>query len=687
MPVENSMNIGIRPASPAQKAGATEGVQRRGDGSGASQAFSPKTNVSIQNAVNDMAGILAKISSNQSESVEAMPETIQKLVQNVMKEAFSLEETLAQGLGSTLESQRFSLDQLTSLSRMLSQLGTLAEKNMPAGASAEMQTLLTNLKASVNAEGAGLEPVLLTKVAFELLDGKSASELPQQLQQLLAALQPQGQTTSYPTESSSSLGFLKQLVEYMMPRPATTTASAQQGNAPASNAAQPGSVVQTGNAMQPGDAASATQQGSATVQTAQAGQNLANAGGQTVANGQTGAQAGTNAMPTGSAQVAQAGGQQTAPGQMGTQAANGQTVATSGANAASIASGASQSPVAANATSQFSGTAVGQQATGQAATTPTAGATATAQTGGQVVAQGSGQSTVAASGQQVAGHSVATSQSQGGPASATQVTAQLGSAQTARQTKQELMNQTIENTPAAMEAMRGAAAQLLQAGGTSISEGDALLLQSFINGKEQLLNAKETRELQQLVRLCQQNIPATVQQAAQQQNLPDLPRLWAFMQLCDMAGADTRRMNARTLKKAGKDIASFVIGMRASLTGDNTTAVQGQRSLNFMMSMYMDDVTYPAYIHVYDEEKQDELTGELKKETWLRLCVLTDNIGAVELTCRVYGEQLDMRVVFSDSDAAKDFRENADELKAELKDSRLKLNDFKIGAPGNAESI
>lgn len=679
MPVENSMNIGIRPASPAQKAGATEGVQRRGDGSGASQAFSPKTNVSIQNAVNDMAGILAKISTNQSESVEAMPETIQKLVQNVMKEAFSLEETLAQGLGSTLESQRFSLDQLTSLSRMLSQLGTLAEKNMPAGASAELQTLLTNLKASVNAEGAGLEPVLLTKAAFELLDGKSASELPQQLQQLLAALQPQGHTTSYPTESSSSLGFLKQLVEYMMPRPAATAVAS---NAQAGSAQQ-GSVVQTGNAMQPGNAASAT------VQTAQAGQNLANAGGQTVATGQTGAQAGANAMPTGSAQVAQAGGQQTALGQMGTQSANGQTVAASGANAASIASGASQSPVAANATPQFSGTAVGQQATGQAATTPTAGATVTAQTSGQVVAQSSGQTTVAASGQQVAGQSVASSQAQGGPAgaSAPQVTAQLGSAQTARQTKQELMSQTIENTPAAMEAMRGAAAQLLQAGGTSISEGDALLLQSFINGKEQLLNAKETRELQQLVRLCQQNIPATVQQAAQQHNLPDLPRLWAFMQLCDMAGADTKKMNARTLKKAGKDIASFVIGMRASLTGDNTTAVQGQRSLNFMMPMYMDDVTYPAYIHVYDEEKQDELTGEIKKETWLRLCVLTDNIGAVELTCRVYGEQLDMRVVFSDSDAAKDFRENAAELKAELKDSRLKLNDFKIGAPGNAESI
>lgn len=666
MPVENSMNIGIRPASPAQKAGATEGVQRRGDGSGASQAFSPKTNVSIQNAVNDMAGILAKISTNQSESVEAMPETIQRLVQNVMKEAFALNETLAQGLGSTLESQRFSLDQLTSLSRMLSQLGTLAEKNMPAGASDTLQTLLTNLKASVNAEGAGLEPVLLTKVAFELLDGKSPAELPQQLQQLLSALQPQGQTTSYPTESSSSLGFLKQLVEYMMPRPASTATAtanvppgnAQLTNAPAGNAAQTGGGVPTATASTAQGNPTATNVGGQT-----AGQVLANAGAQTVAAGQTVAPAGVNAMPTGNAQVAQAGTQQTAPA--GAPQTNGQTVT-------------------ANANTQLAGGAPGQPTAGQTATTPTAGGIVTS-----AAAQATGQTTVAAGGQPVAGQQTQVGTAGAGvkPQQGAAQSAPLNSAQTARQTKQELMSQTIENTPAAMEAMRGAAAQIMQAGGTSITEGDALLLQSFINGKQQLLNAKETRELQQLIRLCQQNIPATVQQAAQQQNLPDLPRLWAFMQLCDMAGADTKKMSARTLKKAGKDIASFVIGMRASLTGDNTTAIQGQRSLNFMMPMYMDDVTYPAYIHVYDEEKQDELTGELKKETWLRLCVLTDNIGAVELTCRVYGEQLDMRVVFSDSEAARDFRENVAELKSELKDSRLKLNDFKIGAPGNAESV
>ena len=73
----------------------------------------------------------------------------------------------------------------------------------------------------------------------------------------------------------------------------------------------------------------------------------------------------------------------------------------------------------------------------------------------------------------------------------------------------------------------------------------------------------------------------------------------------------------------------------------------------------------------------------MKKETWLRLCVLTDNIGAVELTCRVFNDtQLDLRVFFSDPESAAEFREQAKALRESLKDSELKLNDLKIGAAG-----
>lgn len=248
-----------------------------------------------------------------------------------------------------------------------------------------------------------------------------------------------------------------------------------------------------------------------------------------------------------------------------------------------------------------------------------------------------------------------------------------------QQAKNQLMNQVLENTPQTMDALRDLAQLLIKDG--NLTQKDALLMKSFVNGKEALLSAKEAQQLQQLIRLCQANVPATIQQAALQQNLPDLPRLWAFMQLCDMAY--TRNMTSRQLKKAGKDVAAFVLSMRNSMEGDNSI-VPGQRSLNFMMPMYMgEESTYPAYIHVYDEKQPDPETGEIKKETWLRLCVLTDNIGAVELTCRVYKEnQLDMRLFFSSTETANAFRSEVDALRSSLKDSKLRLKELKIGAVG-----
>jgi hypothetical protein len=254
----------------------------------------------------------------------------------------------------------------------------------------------------------------------------------------------------------------------------------------------------------------------------------------------------------------------------------------------------------------------------------------------------------------------------------------------ANQAKNQLMMQNMENTTQAMDTMKSLAQLLLK--DADLTQKDATLLQNFVNGQSSQLSEKDAKQLQTMIRLCQANVPAAVQQAAVQQEIPDLPRLWAFMQLCDMSVA--KKMNARQLKRAGKDVATFVTSMRNAMGGENSN-VQGQRSLNFMLPMYMgEESTYPSYIHVYDEKQQDPETGEMKKETWLRICVLTDNIGAVELTCRVYNDsQLDMRLFFSDTDTANEFREQVDSLKDSLKDSTLKLNDLKIGAAGERRFI
>ena len=251
---------------------------------------------------------------------------------------------------------------------------------------------------------------------------------------------------------------------------------------------------------------------------------------------------------------------------------------------------------------------------------------------------------------------------------------------TAREAKELLMQQPMQNTPESMQTMKDLARLFLQKG--TLSQADANLLQNFVDGQGRTLQAKESRQLETLLRLCQQNIPATVQQAALQHDMPELPRLWAFMQLCDLSVA--KKLNARQLKKAGKDVAEFVFSMRGSMEGDH--AIQpGQRSMNFMMPLYLgeNEKSYPAYIHVYDETKPDKETGALKKETWLRLCVLTENLGAVELTCRVYEhEHLDMRLFFANRETAAEFRDHVPELRRSMRGSKLHLEDVAVGAPG-----
>ena len=55
MPMETSMQIGIRPVDRSQSAESTESVSRREDNGQSASSFSPKTAVSIRNAIRDMA--------------------------------------------------------------------------------------------------------------------------------------------------------------------------------------------------------------------------------------------------------------------------------------------------------------------------------------------------------------------------------------------------------------------------------------------------------------------------------------------------------------------------------------------------------------------------------------------------------------------------------------------------------
>ena len=239
--------------------------------------------------------------------------------------------------------------------------------------------------------------------------------------------------------------------------------------------------------------------------------------------------------------------------------------------------------------------------------------------------------------------------------------------------------QTMENTPQTMNVLRNLAQSLLQ--NDNLSQRETLLLQNFVNGRSQTLSDGDAKQLQKLIHLTQQNIPGTVRQAALEQQMPDLPRLWAFMQMADIV--KTRKMTAEQYKRAGRDVAALALTMRNALEGENAAPQPGQRSMNFIMPLFMGASEYPAYIHVYDESHTDEDTGNHRKETWLRICVLTDNIGTVELINRIYEENhVDMRLYFSDADAAWEFRNALDTIRETADGTSLIIEGIQIGAIG-----
>lgn len=250
--------------------------------------------------------------------------------------------------------------------------------------------------------------------------------------------------------------------------------------------------------------------------------------------------------------------------------------------------------------------------------------------------------------------------------------------------KSAMLKQNLQNTPQTNDTMKSLAQFLLRNPTPNSTPRDMALLQNFINNSQSMMSEDEARHLQNLLRLCQNNIPLTVRQAAVQQNLPDLPRLWAFMQMCDMANV-TSKMNARAFKRAGKDVADFTNSMRHAMSAENSV-VQNQRSFQMMLPLYMGDneASYPTYLNVYDENTKDEETGENKKETWFRICVLTDYIGAAELVFRVYEENhLDMRFYFSRIDVAEEFRSTyLDTLRNSLKTTELAVGEVRVGGVG-----
>ena len=662
----------------------TEAVQNRGDQGDSSAAFSQRTNVSIETAIDHMADILSKINGCQQTNVQQMPQELKELIQNMIRQSFSLETTLGQGLGSTAASQRFSTDQLTTLARILNQLGAMAETDSSGipRVGDDLAALLTGLKTALIKEAGGtFEPIMLTKAAFQLLDTGNAEFLPKDLQTSLSQLNAQGSASASLSGNAgtTSLSFLNQLVQLLMPRDAASTAQSMPTNG-SMQEGTPQTAPQNLISEQEGRASSTVQNTNTAVPEENLLEQPANA-------------TRTNALAKENTTAArQAEKAPSAPTPSNTSYAQGtnETGTAQKAMMGDIPSGTNVPGREQNSATPTENTQIPAQSGKEAAPMPRQGDPQTSvenktppEGEAQTVSRSETQ-TVKANLQEETAAQPTRPQSEreaelkNAAKVPTQSAAQMKSAEI-QGTIPRFFTQTMENTPQTMNVLRNLAQSLLQ--NDNLSQRETLLLQNFVNGRSQTLSDGDAKQLQKLIHLTQQNIPGTVRQAALEQQMLDLPRLWAFMQMADIV--KTRKMTAEQYKRAGRDVAALALTMRNALEGENAAPQPGQRSMNFIMPLFMGASEYPAYIHVYDESHTDEDTGNHRKETWLRICVLTDNIGTVELINRIYEENhVDMRLYFSDADAAWEFRNALDTIRETADGTSLIIEGIQIGAIG-----
>ena len=720
-----AMPTGIRPIERPQGP-QTTGVQRRGTPS--ASPFAPRTDVSLQNSVADVANLLSKIASTKEEAMEKISPQIQKLIDSIMKQSFSLESTLAEGLGTTLESQRFAMDQMFTLGRMLHQMGSLAEQGKPAALSDELQAVFAGVKEMMETpEGKDLAPTMLHKLAFDVLDGKQAEDLPEMMQFLLAQQGASMPAAMAAQPESDAFAFMKQLMDYFMPRPgadetvSTQERGAQQGASQMSEETANTSEAQTAQGRPAGESGTTREMpGAWKGMTAEGDEAPTRNGEAAPKGGETVAKDG-GAAPKGSEAATKEG---EAASKGAENAAKGTETAQKGCETTAKAAQEGQKNAVRDGAVPEQNSQTGEAKEGAAQQKPQG--TTTQNTAEQTTQQ---QAQQAGRGQPSQAESTTTRR--GGESNAS-IYAWENEAEEAQAEKTppdgikpqdpfaELMRKGLErmrgrlqqqgtqpqqaeqgemqqqasilgkmpqspamqNTPRMMEAMKQLASMVME--NAQLTQEDEQLLLNFVNKDQAMLSERDAKELQALLQLCEKNVPASVLQSAQQKGLEDMPRLWAFMQLCDLAMIKER--DGKSLKRAGKSISDFASMMKNSLLPENGRTPEGHRSMSFMTPLYMSDEMqkpYPAYIHVYDEDKKDENGGPSKKETWIRVCLLTENIGAVDVSFRMYEEtNLDVRIYFSDRENLEDFRDYMDEFRASFDDKPLTLMSVKVGVAG-----
>lgn len=660
----------IQPASRSSET-KTDKIAVSRDG-GSSSGFAKQTDVKFTNSVDNMSAVLEKISTAKLGNDNGLPQQLREMINNIVTKAFSLESSLGEGLGSAMASERYSVEQLTSLGRIFQQLGNMAEANAVAGQvsgettagqlSDALQTMMANVKTLLanNALGgntADLELVQLTKLAFQVLNSGNTGNMPQKLEALLQMLagQQMGQTSEGGTASQTTDKLWQNTASQTVSNgngAVNQTVSNGKGDVSQSNA-QEGTVKHLVDLLFPKLSASNRSQanqngiagGDKGLMARQAVNAYNNTGSQAQATSNTGsqAQATINSQPSQGQPASNIAGQNT---QMNTAGTAESAIGGGKASQTNVSSETAPKIGAQPAIENIQQNQQNQQAGVSPKVLHQAAELENNPLFKQIFSR--------------YGYSQET-----------------GVVRQPTQTAQPEIPQ-LPNNQQVVDSFRNLAELLLK--DSNLTAKDMTLLKNFVNSSQTQLSQQDAKQLNLLLKMVQSNVPAAIQQAGQQPGMEALPKLWAFLQLADLGSL--KDLKAKDFKNANKEIKTVVSSLKSSISSEGSYQADGQKSISFVMPLYIGEGghSYPAYINLYDEPEHEDECGRKRKDTWFRVCVLTDNIGAVDIVCQLFeGNNLNLRINFSDNEIVKDFGEYLPDIRKALYDTSIHLNDLRVG--------
>ena len=702
--VNSAVGPSIQPAGRTAET-KTDRIAINKDGS-SSSAFAKQTDVKFTNSVDNMSAVLDKIANSRLGTEAVLPKQLQEMINNVVRNAFSLENSLGEGLGSAMASERYSAEQLTILGRIFQQLGNQAEANavsasqltgVQAGGSAmagelteALQLMMANIKniigeSALSGNTGDLELVQLNKLAFQLLNSGNAEGVPDDLARLLQLLSGQlavsGQSGAASSQGNEDSGILKQLVDVLFPKPLSGNAADSATGNMSAGSAESGNMS-SGNMLVGGAVTGNMPEGNSLV-----GSNIVqgNAPGTGILNGNVnaGVVGGAASQVAGENQQLRQNEQVAANISRGQQAGNTAQVAQPQNPGSPVFQPSANTVQEQPASNPFPGQQAGN--TAQVAQPQNPGSPVIQPFAKADNPQGFPQFVREGSGPQGRGQAFAHAQSrvtelENNPLFR-QIFSRYGYTQETGVVKnpvQQAQQSQLANNQQTVAAFKDMAQLLLK--DSSLTAKDAQLLQDFVNGSQEVLSQQDAKQLNMLLRMVQSNIPAVIQQAGQQQGMDGLPKLWAFLQLAELG--TLKNIKARDLKNASREIKTMLSSMKGAVSSEGSYKADGQKSISFVMPLYIgeNEQSYPAYVNLYHEPPHEDERGRLRKDTWFRVCVLTENIGAVDIVCQLYeGNNLNLRVRFSDQEAVQAFSEYLPDIRKALYDTSVHLNDLKVG--------